>query len=98
MRIPKKLAILGFNVCASIFLGFCVYGLLLYYEDGGPRLEASVLASALFGACILACIAGIGYFGAEWDRRNAEEARGREHPRTPPAKPRDPPSGPENRR
>ena len=30
MKVPKKLAIFGFNLCASIFLGFCVYGLLIY--------------------------------------------------------------------
>lgn len=75
MRIPKKLAILGFNVCASIFVGFCVYGLLVHYEGAAPRAGASILSSFAFGAAIMACIAGICYFGAQWDRRNAEEAR-----------------------
>lgn len=77
-RIPKKLAILGFNLCASIFIGFCVYGLLMYFETDAPRPGGSILSSLLFAACIFACIAGIGYFGAQWDRRNAEEARNRE--------------------
>lgn len=95
MRIPKKLTILGFNLCASIFVGFCVYGLLVYYEGGAPRLSASILSSLLFGGCIFACIAGICYFGAQWDRHNAEEARDREHPPASPGRSGSPPSDPE---
>lgn len=74
MRIPKKFAILGFNLCASIFLGLCVYGLLIYTE-GGKRPQGGILSSILFGAATLGCIAGICFFGNEWDRRNAEESR-----------------------
>lgn len=76
-RIPKKLAIAGFNLCASIFLGFCVYGLLLYYDEGTPRPGGSILSSLVYAVSIFACIAGICYFGGQWDRRNAEEARDR---------------------
>jgi hypothetical protein len=73
VQVPKKLAIFGFNLCASIFLGFCVYGLLIYAE-GGKGTSGGVLSSLLYGLCIVACIVGICYFGAQWDRRNAEEA------------------------
>lgn len=74
VRVPKKLAIAGFNLCASIFLGLCVYGLLIYTE-GGKRPQGGILSSILFGAATLGCIAGICFFGNEWDRRNAEESR-----------------------
>ena len=74
MRVPKKLAIVGFNLCASAFIGFCVYGLLLYAEEA-KRPAASPLFTGLVGLGVLGCIAGICYFGRQWDRRNAEEAR-----------------------
>lgn len=74
MRVPKKLAIIGFNLCASIFIGLSVYGILIYVESSSaPSL--SLLSSGFFACCILGCIAGICYFGSQWDRRNAEEAR-----------------------
>ncbi len=79
MRIPKKFAILGFNLCASIFLGLCVYGLLVYTE-GGKRPPGGVLSSILFGAVTLGCIAGICFFGSQWDSRNAEESRDAKRP------------------
>ncbi len=74
MRIPKKLAIAGFNLCASIFVGLCVYGLLVYTE-GGKRPPGGILSSILFGAAALGCITGVCFFGSQWDRRNAEESR-----------------------
>jgi hypothetical protein len=73
VRVPKKLAIFGFNLCSSIFLGFCVYGLLIY-SKGGKRPSGGVLSSVFYGLCIVGCIVGICYFGAQWDKRNAEEA------------------------
>lgn len=73
MRIPRKLAIFGFNVCASIFVGLCVYGLLLYTE-GGKGSSGGILSSLFFGAVISACIVGICFFGSQWDRRNAEDS------------------------
>ena len=53
MQVPKKLAIFGFNLCASVFLGFCVYGLLIYAE-GGKGTSGGVLSSFLYGLCIVA--------------------------------------------
>lgn len=74
MQVPKKLAIFGFNLCASIFLGLCVYGLLLYTKEGKVP-TGSLLSSALFALVTIGCIVGICYFGRQWDMRNAEEAR-----------------------
>lgn len=74
MKVPKKLAIFGFNLCASIFLGFCVYGLLVYVEGEGRR-QFSTLFWSLCALCIVGCIVGICFFGAQWDMRNAEETR-----------------------
>jgi len=74
VKVPKKLAIFGFNLCASIFLGFCVYGLLIYIEGEGRR-QFSTLLWSLCALGIVGCIVGICYFGSQWDMRNAEEAR-----------------------
>ncbi|MGE5190001.1 MAG: hypothetical protein ACM3NF_08100 [Gemmatimonadota bacterium] len=85
MRITKRMAVLGFNLSASIFIGLCVYGILIYFEgEGGPPRS---LASA--GACavgVLASIVGVCYFGSQWDRRNAEEARKQAEISAPPRK------------
>ena len=74
MRVPKKLAIFGFNLCASIFIGLCVYGLMIYSKEGKPP-PGSLLSSALYALAALGCIIGICYFGRQWDIRNAEEAQ-----------------------
>ncbi len=70
----KKWVIFGFNVCASVFLGLCVYGILIYFESGAPR-SPSLAVSALCAALAVGAIAGIGYFGRQWDLHNAREAR-----------------------
>ena len=75
MRVPKKLAIFGFHLCASIFIGLCAYGLLIYF-GGGTQPPGGILSSLLFGVVTVGCIAGIGYFGSQWDKRNAEESGG----------------------
>jgi hypothetical protein len=72
VRVPKKLAIFGFNLCASIFIGLCVYGLLLYSKEGKPP-AGSLLSSALYALAAVGCIVGICFFGRQWDMRNAEE-------------------------
>lgn len=74
MKIPKRLAIFGFNLCASIFIGFCVYGLLVYIE-GESRRQFSTTVWGLFALGVIGCIVGICFFGSQWDMRNAEEAR-----------------------
>jgi hypothetical protein len=91
VRVPKKLAIFGFNLCASIFLGFCVYGLLIYSE-GGKGTSGGVFSSLLYGFCIAACIVGICYFGAQWDRRNSEESTRKDHHPSSAKKTKDPSS------
>src|SRR4030066_868569 len=75
VRVPKKLAIFGFHLCASIFIGLCAYGLLIY-TGGGTQPPGGILSSLLFGVVTVGCIAGIGYFGSQWDKRNAEESGG----------------------
>ena len=75
MKVPKRLAIFGFNLSASIFLGFCVYGLLVYIEGNTPR-QISTSMWALVALGVVGCIVGICFFGAQWDMRNSEEARG----------------------
>jgi len=74
VRVPKKLAIFGFNLSASVFLGLCVYGLLIYSKEGSTPV-GSLLSSALYALAAVGCIVGICYFGREWDLRNAEEAQ-----------------------
>lgn len=80
MRVPKKAAIFGFNLCASVFLGLCVYGLLSYAE-GAKRPPGTLLMWVFFALGVIGCIVGICYFGSEWDRRNAEEAKTRNPPK-----------------
>ena len=77
MRVPKKVAIFGFNLCASVFLGLCVYGLLIYSEGAKRPPPGTLLMWVLFASGIIGCIVGICFFGSEWDRRNAEEAKTR---------------------
>lgn len=76
MRISKRAAIFGFNLSASIFIGLCVYGILVYFESdrAAPRSLASSAACALG---VLVSIVGVCWFGSVWDRRNAEDARKR---------------------
>ncbi|GAB4361737.1 MAG: hypothetical protein Kow00128_00800 [Deltaproteobacteria bacterium] len=74
MRVPKKLAIFGFNLCASIFVGFCVYGLLIYI-DGESKRHFSTAVWSLMALGVIGCIVGICFFGAQWDLRNVEESR-----------------------
>jgi len=74
VKVSKKLAIFGFNLCASVFIGFCVYGLLVHMEEEG-RQQFSMPMWSLIALGIVACIAGIGYFGNQWDIRNGEESR-----------------------
>jgi len=74
VRVPKRLAIFGFNLCASIFVGFCVYGLLIYL-DGESKRQFSTTAWSIMALGVIGCIAGIGFFGAQWDMRNVEEKR-----------------------
>lgn len=83
MKVPKPVAIVGFNVCSSVFIALSAYGIFSYmnWESAEP---SSFLLSLLYGAGILGSIGGLCYFGMQWDRGKAEEAR---NPRaTPPAR------------
>jgi hypothetical protein len=48
--------------------------LLIYSKEGKPP-AGSLLSSALYALATIGCIVGIGYFGRQWDMRNAEEAQ-----------------------
>jgi len=86
VRVPKSLAIVGFNLCASIFVGFCVYGLLIQL-DGESKRQFSTTVWSLMALGVIGCIAGICFFGAQWDMRNVEEKRKSAPANTPGPKP-----------
>jgi hypothetical protein len=70
------MAIHGLNVSMAVFIGLCAYGLLLYFEGGDAAAGATTLLTTLsYLAVIIACIAGIGFFGVQLDRRKLEERR-----------------------
>jgi hypothetical protein len=70
------MAIHGLNISIAVFTALSAYGLLLYYEGGADAAKAATLLSTLsFLAAIVACIAGIGFFGVQLDRRKSEEHR-----------------------
>ena len=66
----------GLNVSMAVFTALSAYGILLYYEGGADAAKATNLLTTLsFLAGIVACIAGIGFFGVHLDRRKSEERR-----------------------
>ena len=68
------MAIHGLNISMAVFTGLSAYGLLLYYEGGADAANATSLLTMLsYLAAIVACIAGIGFFGVQLDRRKSEE-------------------------
>lgn len=76
MQVSKRMAIHGLNVSMAVFIGLCAYGLLLYFEGGDAAASATTLLTTLsYLAGIVACIAGIGFFGVQLDRRKSEEHR-----------------------
>ena len=77
------MAIHGLNISMAVFTAFSAYGLLLYYEGGADVARATTLLTTLsFLAGIAACIAGIGFFGVQLDRRKSEERREEEARKT----------------
>jgi len=69
-------AIHGLNLSMAVFTALSAYGLLLYYEGGADAAVAtSFLTTLSYLAGIVACIAGIGFFGVQLDRRKSEERR-----------------------
>lgn len=70
------MAIHGLNVSMAVFTALAAYGLLLYYEGGAEAAKTTTLLTTLsYLAGIAACIAGIGFFGVQLDRRKSEERR-----------------------
>ena len=73
------MAIHGLNISMAVFTALSAYGLLLYYEGGADAAKATSLLTMLsYLAAIAACIAGIGFFGVQLDRRKSEERRDEE--------------------
>jgi len=70
------MAIHGLNISMAVFTGLSAYGLLLYFDGGADAAKVSSLLTTLsYLAGIVACIAGIGFFGVQLDRRKSEERR-----------------------
>ena len=70
------MAIHGLNISMAVFTGLSAYGFLLYFEGGADAARATTLPTMLsYLAGIAACIAGIGFFGVQLDRRKSEERR-----------------------
>ena len=76
MQVSKRMAIHGLNISMAVFTGLSAYGLLLYFEGGADAAKVTTLLTMLsYLAGIAACIAGIGFFGVQLDRRKSEERR-----------------------
>jgi len=70
------MAIHGLNISMAVFTALSAYGLLLYYEGGADAAKATTLLTTLsYLGGIVVCIAGIGFFGVQLDRRKSEERR-----------------------
>jgi hypothetical protein len=70
------MAIHGLNISMAVFTALSAYGILLYYEGGSDAAKATSLLTTLsYLAGIVGCIAGIGFFGVQLDRRKSEERR-----------------------
>ena len=68
------MAIHGLNISMAVFTGLSAYGFLLYFKGGSDVAKATSLLTTLsYLAAIAACIAGIGFFGVQLDRRKSEE-------------------------
>jgi hypothetical protein len=77
------MAIHGLNISIAVFTALSAYGLLLYYEGGAEAAKSTTLLTTLsYLAGIVVCIAGIGFFGVQLDRRKSEERREEEARRT----------------
>ncbi|MFZ2223522.1 MAG: hypothetical protein WAV26_02420 [Candidatus Deferrimicrobium sp.] len=76
MQVSKRMCIHGLNISMAVFLALSAYGLLLYYEGGADAARSTTLLTTLsYLAGIVACVAGIGFFGVQLDRRKTEERR-----------------------
>jgi len=70
------MAIHGLNISMAVFTALSAYGLLVYYEGGADAAKTTTLLATIgYFLGIVACIAGIGFFGVQLDRRKSEERR-----------------------
>jgi len=70
------MAIHGLNISMAVFTTLSAYGILLYYDGGADAASATPLFTTVsYLAGIVACIAGIGFFGLQLDHRKSEERR-----------------------
>ena len=76
MKVEKHVAIVGFNVCAAVFISLSAYGIFSYMSWDQAQ-SPSPIYSLLYAVGIAACIVGICYFGIEMDRRRLEESKKR---------------------
>jgi hypothetical protein len=66
----------------AVFVGFSVYGYLLYTDGGlGTPRPTSLLATVVYAVSILGSIGSIAWFGRQVDLRDIEEKRGEERRR-----------------
>ncbi len=76
MKVEKHVAIVGFNVCAAVFVSLSAYGIFSYMSWDQVQSPAP-LFSVLYAVAVAACIVGICYFGIQMDRRRFEESKRR---------------------
>jgi len=82
LQVSKRMAIHGLNISMAVFIGLSAYGILLYFEGGADTAQSTSLLTMLsYLAGVAACVAGIGFFGVQLDRRKSEERREEEERR-----------------
>ncbi len=83
VRVSKKTARLGLNTSIAVFVGFSVYGFILYTDGGlGAHRPTSLLATVVYAVAILGAITCIAWFGRQLDLRNLEEKQAERPPRS----------------
>jgi hypothetical protein len=82
VRVSRKSARIGLNVSMAVFVGFSVYGFILYTDGGlGPAHSTSLAATIFYAVSILGAIASIAWFGHQLDLREIEERRAENGPK-----------------
>ena len=85
-----KIAKPCFYLSTSVFTALSVYGVALYMSDAPAAAGGSLTSTALFAAGVFGSLAGICYFGNEWDTRKREDQKITAHSgKTPEKKPGD---------
>ena len=76
MKVDKHVAIVGFNVCAAVFVSLSAYG-IFSYMSWDVDVSPTPFFSILYAIGIAASISGICFFGIQMDRRRFEESKRR---------------------